>query len=71
MEPILYTVAEAAELLKVNKNMIYELLKKNIILGLKLGSMKITRAELIRFLEENTGKDLSDLDNIQELNFKI
>lgn len=70
MDPVLYTVAEVSELLKINKNSVYELLKRNILIGLKLGSMKITRAELMRFLEENTGKDLSNLDDITELDFE-
>ena len=69
MEPILYTVTETAELLKVNRNSVYDLLKKNVIRGLKLGSLKITRNELLRFLEENNGKDLSNLEDIKELNF--
>ena len=69
MEPVLYTVSEVAELLKVNRNSIYELLKKNVIRGLKLGSLKITRTELIKFLEENNGKDLSNLEDIKDLNF--
>ena len=69
MEPVLYTVSEVAELLKVNRNSIYELLKKNVIRGLKLGSLKITKAELIKFLEENNGKDLSNLEDIKDLSF--
>ena len=69
MEPVLYTVSEAAELLKVNRNSVYDLLKKNVIRGLKLGSLKITRAELMKFLEESNGKDLSNLEDIKELTF--
>lgn len=69
MEPVLYTVSEVAELLKVNRNSIYELLKKNVIRGLKIGSLKITRTELIKFLEENNGKDLSNLEDIKDLTF--
>jgi len=69
MEPVLYTVSEVAELLKVNRNSIYELLKKNVIRGLKIGSLKITRTELIKFLEENNGKDLSNLEDIRDLTF--
>ena len=57
MEPVLYTVSEVAELLKVNRNSIYELLKKSVIRGLKIGSLKITRTELIKFLEENNGSE--------------
>ena len=70
MEPVLYTVSEAAELLKVNRNSVYDLLKKNVIRGLKLGSLKITRTELIMFLEKNNGKDLSNLEDIKDLTFE-
>ena len=70
MEPVLYTVSEAAELLKVNRNSVYDLLKNNVIRGLKLGSLKITRTELIKFLEENNGKDLSNLEDIKDLTFE-
>ena len=69
MEPVLYTVSETAELLKVNRNSVYDLLRKNIIRGIKIGSLKITRKELLDFLERNNGKDLSNLDEIKELNF--
>ena len=69
MEPVLYTVTETAELLKVNRNSVYDLLKKNVIRGIKIGSLKITRTELLEFLEKNNGKDLSDLDDIKELTF--
>ncbi|NFG27353.1 helix-turn-helix domain-containing protein [Clostridium botulinum] len=69
MEAVLYTVSETAELLKINRNSVYDLLKHNVIKGLKLGSLKITRNELLKFLEENNGKDLSNLKEIKELNF--
>lgn len=69
MEPVLYTVSETAELLKINRNSVYELLKNNVIKGLKLGSLKVTRNELLKFLEENNGKDLSNLQEIKELTF--
>ena len=57
MEDVIYTVTETAELLKVNRNYVYSLLKSGVIKGLKLGSLKITRTELMRFLEDNNGKD--------------
>ena len=69
MEPVLYTVSETAELLKVNRNSVYDLLRKNVIRGIKIGSLKITRKELLDFLERNNGKDLSNLDEIKELSF--
>ena len=70
MEPVLYTVSETAELLKINRNSVYDLLKHDVIRGLKLGSLKITRDELMKFLENNNGKDLSNLQDIKELTFE-
>ena len=64
---LLYTVPEVAKILKVDQHKVYELIEKNILIGLKLGRLKVTRAELLRFLNEYTGKDLSDLDNIKDL----
>ncbi|GKU30163.1 hypothetical protein CFB3_22700 [Clostridium folliculivorans] len=55
--------------MKINKNSVYLLLKKGLFKGLKLGSMKIPRKELIKFIEDNTGKDLTDLDDIKDLTF--
>lgn len=67
MEDILYTVAETAKLLKTNPNYIYELIKRGLLPALKLGSYKIRKSALIEFLITNEGKDLTDLDNIKEL----
>ena len=64
----LYTVEEVAQILKVNKNAVYDLINANVIKALKLGRLKITKFELLRFLKEHNGKDLSDLNNIRELN---
>lgn len=64
---LLYTVPEVAALLKTDEPTIRELIRKKLLLGLKLGRLKVTRAELLRFLNENSGKDLSDLDNITDL----
>lgn len=69
MDDVIYTVTETAELLKVNRNYVYNLLKSGVIKGLKLGSLKITREELMRFLSDNNGKDLSNLDSISDLTF--
>lgn len=70
MEEYLYTVEEVATILKVNKNAVYDLIRKGILIALKLGRLKITKGTLIRFLRDYDGKDLSDLDNIKELNLK-
>ncbi|MTI49436.1 MAG: helix-turn-helix domain-containing protein [Firmicutes bacterium] len=67
MTEYLYTVREVADILKSNKNKVYELIRSGHITALKLGSLKITKFELLRFLKENTGKDLTDLENVKEL----
>lgn len=67
MENCLYTVAEVAEILKVNVNKVYELIKTGHLLALKLGRYKITQNELKRFLEDYNGKDLTDLSNVVEI----
>lgn len=70
MADMLYTVKEVAAILKVNKNAIYDLIRKGHLKALKLGSLKVTYFELERFLEKYNGKDMSDLDNIKELEFE-
>ncbi|GMG96817.1 helix-turn-helix domain-containing protein [Tepidimicrobium xylanilyticum] len=66
---LLYTVPEAAELLKVNNNKVYELFKAGLLTPLKLGRYKVPRSELIRFIETYKGKDLNDLKNIKDIEF--
>lgn len=70
MQDYLYTVDEVAALLKVNKNAVYDLIRGKVLVALKLGRLKITRASLIKFLQEYDGKDLSDLEDIKELTFQ-
>ena len=67
MEDILYTVAETAKLLKTNPNYVYKLINKGLLPALKLGSLKIRKSSIVRFLSEHEGQDLTDLDNIKEL----
>lgn len=67
MEDILYTVAETAKLLKTNPNYIYDLINKGLLPALKLGSFKVRRASLLEFLAKYEGQDLTDLNDIKEL----
>lgn len=67
MDELLYTVAEVAKILKVNKHSVYSLISHGHLKALKLGNLKVTRAEILRFLDQNTGKDLTDLDDVKEL----
>lgn len=70
MEVYLYTVEEVAVILKVNKNAVYDLIRKGFLTALKLGRLKVTKPTLLDFLSEYNGKDLSDLGNIKELTFQ-
>ena len=44
------------------------LIKKGLLPGLKLGSLKIRKESLEEFTQKYEGMDMSDLDNIKELN---
>lgn len=64
----LLSVSEVAEKLKVNKNYVYALIRKGYLIGLKLGSIKVTFDELQTFIDKFKDKDLSNLENIKNLN---
>lgn len=66
----IYTVPELAEILKVNKNKVLELIHKGHLNALKLGRYKVTRKELQRFLNDSKGMDLTDLDNVRHIKKK-
>jgi len=70
MDNYLYTVAEVSKILQINKNAVYKLINRGVLQGLKLGSMKVTKFELLRFFKKYNGKDLSDLDNIKPIKIK-
>lgn len=69
MNTEVYTVQEVSKKLKCNKNYVYDLIKHGHITALKLGSFKITSFELEDFLSRNSGKDMTDLNNIVDINF--
>lgn len=63
----LYTVSEVSSLLKINKNLVYELIKHQKIKAMKLGSLKVSSFELADFIKRSEGLDYSDLKNPTEL----
>jgi excisionase family DNA binding protein len=67
MEEVLYTVAEVAKLIKTNPAYVYELIKAGLLPVLKLGSYKVRKTALMEFLETYEGKDLTDPNNIVDL----
>jgi len=64
MEEYLYTVEVVAIILNVNKNVVYDLIKKGRLQALKLGKLKITKSTLLKYLKDYKGKDLSDIPQI-------
>lgn len=64
-EKMIYTVKEVSEILRINKNSVYNLIHCGVIKTIKLGRQKITNKSLKEFLETYDGYDLSDLNNIK------
>ena len=71
MDDVLYTVSEVSKLIKCNTNYVYDLIRKGLLPALKLGSYKVRKAALLEFLEKHEGKDLTDLNNIVELDERM
>lgn len=65
----LYTVKEVSKKLKVNIHKVYELVNAGLLPALKLGSLKIRKETLEDFMIKYEGKDLTDLNNICDLQF--
>ncbi len=64
---LIYTVQEVASILHSSPNYIYELIRKGYLPAIKLRSLKVLKSTLERFLIQNEGKDLSDLNNIKKI----
>ena len=54
---MLYTVTEVAKLLKVNRTFVYELINRGELPAVKIGSLKIRKQTLEKYVEgkENAG----------------
>ena len=53
-DKILYTVTETAELLRISVNDCYKLVNSKRIGYIQLGSKKIPKTEILKFIEQNT-----------------
>lgn len=67
LNDVLYTVKEVATLLKSNVDYVHKLRKARLLKFIKIGSFKVRKQELDKFLELNEGKDISDPFNVKEL----
>ena len=70
MDDYLLSVSDASKRLGMggNRNFVYALIDKGLLKAIKLRSLKVSNAEINRFISWAEGKDLSDLDNIKDLN---
>lgn len=66
-EVLIYTVQEVAKILHSSPNYIYSLIDKGYLPAIKLGSIKILKSTLEKFLIENEGKDLSNINDIKKI----
>ncbi len=62
-----YTMAEAAKILRINVSKMHELRRAGLVKCFKLGQYKVSEVELNRFIDESTGKDVSDPWNVVDL----
>lgn len=58
----LLTVKEVAKEIKTNTNYVYKLIRSGKLVGIALGSMKVSKDSLERFIEQYQGYDLSNPD---------
>ena len=70
-DKLVFTVHEVSNILHSSPNYIYELIKKGYLPAIKLGSLKVLKSTLERFLIQNEGKDLSDLNNIKKIVIEV
>ena len=64
---LIYTVQEVATILHSSPNYIYSLINKGYLPAIKLGSLKVLKTTLEKFLILNEGNDLSDLNNVKKI----
>lgn len=48
----LYTVTEVSKLLKVNRNFVYDLIRKGELEAVRIGSIKVRKEALNRYVNE-------------------
>lgn len=63
----LLTMKQVASRLKINPNDAYKLINMGLIPYTILGSKKVLDVDLDKFMRESVGKDLSDINNIKDL----
>lgn len=60
MDKMIFTVKEVSEIIHTNQTYVYSLIKSGLLPALKLGSYKIRKETLAKFLEDYEGCDLTN-----------
>ena len=68
---LVYTVHEVSSILHSSQKYIYELIRKGYLPAIKVGSLKVLKSSLERFLIQNEGKDLSNLSDIKKIVIEV
>ncbi|HAN09383.1 MAG TPA: transcriptional regulator [Clostridiales bacterium] len=63
----LYTILEVAEILMTNTNRIYDLINEGLLIGIKVGNLKVRKKDLESFLETYAGMDITDICDIKPI----
>lgn len=71
MEEMLYTAKEVSQILKCNVDYVHKLRKSGLLRFMKLGQFKVRKSTLEKFLSDYDGKDITDPNNIIELEKNI
>lgn len=68
---MLYTVKEVSEILKTNVDYVHKLRKSGLLPFIKLGSYKVRKESIEKFLKEHEGQDLTDPFNVKGLENEV
>ena len=62
-----YSVEETTKILKTNKNTVYALINKKMLVALKLKSLKVPEYAIEEFFRKSQFMDLSNLEDIKDM----
>lgn len=68
---MLYTVSEVSKMLKVNRNYVYKLIKNGELEAVKIGSIKIKKDVLTKYINDNAiGRWLNETISTSRKSFR-
>lgn len=70
-DTMIFSVHEVAKMLHSSPNYVYKLINNGYLPAIKLGSVKVLKSTLLKFLIKNEGKDLSDINCIKKLDISL